>query len=75
MNWVLEKITKYTGVTDAVELSEIYGHMSDNVRAFSSLTASQLRKEAKEAKALNDYLKTDAGKAEWAKLEAQIFGA
>lgn len=72
MEWVYEKITKYTGVTDQAEIREIYGHMCDNVRAFSSLTASELCKEAREAKQVNDYLKTDAGKVYWASLMQEM---
>ena len=72
MQWVYEKITEYTGVTDQAEIEAIYGFMSDNVRAFGSLSAAQLRKEALEAKAVNDYLKTPAGKAEWARLNAEM---
>jgi hypothetical protein len=68
MKWVFEKITEYTGVTDQSEIETIYGFMCDNVRAFGSLSAAQLRKEAREAKKVSDYLKTDAGKAEWAAL-------
>lgn len=70
--WVYEKITEYTGVTDQAEIEAIYGFMCDNVRAFSSLSPAQFRKEAREAKAVNDYLKTDAGKAYWALLEAEM---
>jgi len=72
MQWVYEKITEYTGVTEQAELVAIYGFMADNVRAFGSLSPTQFRKEAREAKAVNDYLKTDAGKAYWAKLEAKM---
>ena len=72
MKWVYEKITEYTGVTDQAEIEAIYGFMSDNVRAFSSLTATEFRREAREAKAVNDYLKTAAGKAEWARLNAEM---
>lgn len=72
MQWVYDKIAEYTGVTDQVEIVEIYGFMADNVRAFSSLSPAQFRKEAREAKAVNDYLKTDAGKAYLASLEAEV---
>lgn len=72
MQWVYDKITEYTGVTDQTEIVEIYGFMADNVRAFGGLSSAQFRKEAREAKAANDYLKTDAGKAYWASLEAEI---
>ena len=68
MQWVYEAITKYTGVTDQAEIEEIYGHMSDNVRAFSSLSSADLRREAREAKAVNDYLKSDEGVEEWERL-------
>ena len=75
MQWIYEAITKYTGATDPVEVNEIYGFMADSVRAFSSLSPQQWRKEAREAKAVNDYLKTEAGKAEWAALEQQYMAA
>lgn len=70
--WIYEKITEYTGVTDEAEVIEIYGHMADSVRTFSSLSSAKFRKEAREAKAVNDYLKTPAGKAYWAALEAEM---
>lgn len=72
MQWVYEAITKYTGVTDQAEIVEIYGHMCDSVRTFNGLSPAQLRKEAREAKAVNDYLNTPAGKAYWASLQAEI---
>ena len=74
MNWVYEAITKYTGVTDHAEIVAIYGEMSDNVRAFSSLSPAQLRKEARDAKAVLDYLKTPAGAAYAAQLDREIMG-
>jgi hypothetical protein len=73
--WIYEKITEYTGVTDAAEVVEIYGFMCDSVRAFSSLSPAQFRKEAREAKAVNDYIKTPAGKAEWERLNAKMGAA
>lgn len=75
MQWVYEAITKYTGVTDHNEIAEIYGYMSDNVRIFSDLSPAQLRKEAREAKAMADYIKTDAGMAYMAQLERAVMGA
>ena len=73
--WIYDKITEYTGVTDQPEIEAIYGFMCDNVRAFSSLSPAQFRKEAREAKAVNDYLKTDDGKAAWDRLTAQMINA
>ena len=70
-NWVHEAITRYTGVTDEIELAEIYGHMADSVRTFSSLSPTEFRREAREARAVNDYLKTDEGKAYMAALDAE----
>ena len=75
MQYVYDAITRYTGVTDQAEIAEIYSEMSDNVRAFSNLSPQQMAKEARDAKAMLDYLKTDAGKAEIAKLDREIMGA
>lgn len=72
MQWIYEAITKCTGVIDQAEIEEIYGHMCDSVRTFNGLSPAQLRKEAREAKAVNDYLKTPAGKVYWAALEAEM---
>lgn len=72
MQWVYEAITKYTGVTDQAEIVEIYGQMSDNVRAFNSLSPAELRREAREAKAVNDYLKSEDGINEWERLHKEF---
>lgn len=74
MNWIYQKITELTGVTDQAEVEQIYGFMADNVRAFGSLTPAQWRKEAREAKMVVDYLKTPEGKAEWDSLTASTMG-
>ncbi|MES2044567.1 MAG: hypothetical protein V4475_11855 [Pseudomonadota bacterium] len=72
MQWIYDKIAKYAGVVDPVELNEIYGIMADNVRAFGSLSPEQFRREVREAMAVNDYLKTDLGKAYVEQLEREM---
>ena len=69
--WIIETIAEYTGITDEAELREIYDIMADNVRSFGSLDKAGWRREIRAARALIAYLNSDAGKAEWAALEAQ----
>ena len=71
-DWVHDAIAKYTGVTSPAELAEIRDIMADTVRSFSSLSPAQFRNEAQTAKAVADYLKTDAGRAYEAELAAEF---
>jgi hypothetical protein len=71
MNWILETIAKYTGLTERDDLLGVYDYMADNVRAFGSLSPADWRREAKAALATWQYAQTPEGKAYLAALEAQ----
>ena len=70
-NWIENTVTKYTGVTDPADVSEIVDVMSGAVRTFGGLSPAKFKREANAAWALVQYLKTDAGKAEMAAFDAQ----
>ena len=70
MNWVFEIITATTGATNQDEILEIYGYMADEIHTFGDASPAKLRREARNGKALFDYVRTDAGKAQIAALEA-----
>jgi hypothetical protein len=71
MQWVFDLITATTGATDQTEIEEIYGYMADEIRTFGDASPAKLRREARNGKAVFDYVRTDAGKVQLAALELE----
>ena len=63
--WIVEAITKYTGVTNEADISDIYGEMCGAVRTFSGLSPAEWRREAKAAWEVVQYMRTPEADAEY----------
>lgn len=69
--WIEEAITKYTGATDAADVAEIMDFMADECHTFNGLSPDRFRRLALSAWEAVRYLKTPAGRAYMASLDAQ----
>ncbi len=66
-------ITSATGCTQE-DAPDVEALMRDEYGNLDSLSPTQFTRSAIECYKLVTYLKTDAGKAEWARMEAQVLG-
>ena len=65
-NWIAEKVSKLTGVTDADDVARMIDMMGSQCQTFGGLSPERFDQLASEAFALLLHLKTPAGKTAWA---------